>query len=175
MSWPIFGVSFLAVLLLTYTDLWNFCRQRNARVELNKTDQDPESLLAALHAEKISTEEEARQKAEQEEDDALVRQYFAKVAGPAGSGAQKSERTESPDGETEDTEGENTALPQLTVKRRPVPGTGKAGEPSVQSLLAAKGKVLETAGANGAGGPPQVKRKREGMQKLLGIKKKAKA
>lgn len=150
-------------------------RQRNARVELNKTDQDPESLLAALHAEKISAEEEARRKAEQEEDDALVRQYFAKVAGPSGSGTQKSGKTESPDGEAESTEGENTALPQLTVKRRPIPGTGKAGEPSVQSLLAAKGKVLETAGVNGAGAPPQVKRKREGMQKLLGIKKKAKA
>lgn len=142
---------------------------------MNKTDQDPESLLAALHAEKISAEEEARRKAEQEEDDALVRQYFAKVAGPSGSGAQKSGKTESPDGEAERTEGENTALPQLTVKRRSVPGTGKAGEPSVQSLLAAKGKVLETAGVNGAGAPPQVKRKREGMQKLLGIKKKAKA
>ncbi|WVR05704.1 hypothetical protein IAU60_002728 [Kwoniella sp. DSM 27419] len=174
-------------------------RQRNARLELSNVSSDPNAMLAALHAEKISLEEEARRRAEEEEDEALVKQHFAKIAaGPAPTtikavkpksqplttgqdGAEGSPATgaATEDGEASGSE-EETALPAaLTIKRRPAPGTGAgAGEPSVASILAAKGKVLDgvsTAGSTGGVPPAQAKRKREGMQKLLGIKKKTKA
>ncbi|WVQ71167.1 hypothetical protein IAR50_000692 [Cryptococcus sp. DSM 104548] len=147
-------------------------RQRNARVELSTADKNPDALLAALHAEKISAAEEARRKAEQEEDDALVKQYFSKVSsGPAPAALNKID--ESPEGGAEPAgeDAEDAALPQLTIKRKIA--SGKAGEPSVASILAAKGRVPDTAGPSAA--PAQAKRKREGMQKLLGIKKKTKA
>ncbi|KAK8865727.1 hypothetical protein IAR55_000873 [Kwoniella newhampshirensis] len=170
-------------------------RQRNARLELSNVSADPDSVLASLHAEKISAAEEARRKAEEDEDDALVKQYFAKIpAGPSVSGSKEVEnKSHSPDKEDgEDgagsgSEEENTtlAIPALTIKRKPAPGTGGVAEPSVQSLLAAKGKLLDgvAGGGNGTNGvvhgnpavPAQAKRKREGMQKLLGIKKKTKA
>ncbi|ODN84191.1 hypothetical protein L202_00190 [Cryptococcus amylolentus CBS 6039] len=148
-------------------------RQRNARVELSTADKNPDALLAALHAEKISAAEEARRKADEEEDDALVKQYFSKVSsGPAPPPALKRE-TGTPDGEAGPADGdiEDTALPQLTIKRKIA--SGKAGEPTVASILAAKGKAPDTTGPSAA--PAQAKRKREGMQKLLGIKKKTKA
>ncbi|WVF70717.1 hypothetical protein IAT40_005510 [Kwoniella sp. CBS 6097] len=186
-------------------------RQRNARLEISNVSADPEAVLAALHAEKISAEEEARRAAEEEEDDALVKQYFAKVAagpgtgahagpGPStsklakpkpkppaeatGDGANEQDRQADDAASDAEEEEEDTALPALTIKRRPATGMG-AGEPTVASILAAKGKSLD-GGANGAAGtngtavngaaaPAQAKRKREGMQKLLGIKKKAKA
>ncbi|WWD18095.1 hypothetical protein CI109_102543 [Kwoniella shandongensis] len=169
-------------------------RQRNARLELSNVSADPESVLAALHAEKISSAEEARRKAEEEEDDALVKQYFAKIPTAASAAAAEKKSHGANDGEGEDGSGsgseeeENTtlAIPALTIKRKPPPGTGSGGvaEPSVQSILAAKGKLLDGAGnGNGSNGavngsaaaPAQAKRKREGMQKLLGIKKKTKA
>ncbi|ORX34200.1 putative nuclear mRNA splicing, via spliceosome-related protein [Kockovaella imperatae] len=180
-------------------------RQRNARMEQSNANADPEALLAALHAERQSAEEEARLKMEKEEDDALVAQYFAKVAASKptngdstvvdrkGKGKAKAIEEEAVDGDEEDvaqsdgSEGSDVALPALTVKRRPVPGgtNGSAAEPSVFSLLAAKGKTLDSTngtangastGTNGAAplAPGAVKRKREGMQKLLGIKTKSK-
>ena len=194
-------------------------RQRNARLEQSNANADPESLLAALHAERQTAEEEARRKAEQEEDDVMVAKYFSKVqsnkpkppngpvpadgarldkgkgkakatdeVAPNGSGTNGHLEDDDEDGNDNGNEsgsGSDTELPALTIKRRPAPGANGDGngtvEPTVSSLLAARGKVLEkgnglaTAGsmsngtANNAG---QVKRKREGMQKLLGIKKK---
>ncbi|ORY21858.1 CWC16 protein [Naematelia encephala] len=168
-------------------------RQRNARMELSGINADPDALLSTLHAERETAEEEARRLREQEEDDAMVAQFFAKIpqAPPTGLVADKGkgkakvveEDGEADDSDASDSAEENSALPALTIKRRPAPTdtTGPA-EPSVASILAAKGKVLETA-ANGNGAsapltaaqPQQAKRKREGMQKLLGIKKKVKA
>ncbi|WWC68490.1 uncharacterized protein I206_102419 [Kwoniella pini CBS 10737] len=162
-------------------------RQRNARLELSNVSSDPNAMLAALHAEKISAEEEARRKADEDEDDALVKQYFSKIpaSGPGPSTSSNAAKTkiDSPDGEDADSASEkeeDVALPAaITIKRRPaaISNTGSA-EPSVASILAAKGKLLdgqsnETNGNSAA--PAQAKRKREGMQKLLGIKKKAKA
>ncbi|WWC60460.1 uncharacterized protein I303_103032 [Kwoniella dejecticola CBS 10117] len=172
-------------------------RQRNARLELSNISSDPNAMLAALHAEKVSAAEEARRQAEEEEDDALVKQYFSKIpasgAGPSTStssnGAKMKTKPKSPDEdggssdkEDEADEEEDIALPAaLTIKRGPAVASnaGKgAAEPSVASILAAKGKMLDgqTNGSNGNNAAPaQAKRKREGMQKLLGIKKKAKA
>jgi hypothetical protein len=176
---------------------------------------DPDALLAALHAERESAEEEARRLADQEEDDALVAQYFSKIpAGPRPNGtatantngnglskgkakakADPSPDTDAdadadadgnPDGpsasDAEESEEEDAALPALTIKRKIAPiGNGGVAEPTVASILAAKGKVLEVngapAGSSGisgavAAGQAAAKRKREGMQKLLGIKKK---
>lgn len=186
-------------------------RQRNARVETSRTADDPEALLAALHAERYSQEEEARLAVEQAEDDALVAQYFTKLPGPAGAkpkatatgkdkgkgrgagagaggggegddsgsgsgnGEGKTDQSEKDDGSGSDSDSgpEGGILNTLTIKRRPAPGTGAAGEPTVASILAAKGKTLGTAApAAPASATAQVKRKREGMQKLLGIKKK---
>lgn len=178
-------------------------RQRNARVETNNVDT--ETLLAQLHAARADKEEDERRAREQEEDDALVAQYFAKVPmGPPGvpalpkkpgkgkeraiapPGIELDEAVEPSDGEEGDEEsgsdadeGDLPAAQALTIKRRPPPestGNGIA-EPSVASILAAKGKVLEN-GTNGNGNAAAAanqaaaKRKREGMQKLLGIKKK---
>ena len=190
-------------------------RQRNARLEQSNANADPESLLAALHAERQTAEEEARRKADQEEDDVLVAKYFSKVQStkpkpPSGTiptdgprldkGKGKAMATDEGEangkgtngranGDNENESGDesgsesDTELPTLIIKRRPAPGVNGNGtaEPTVSSLLAARGKVLEkgngTAPAggtsNGAGNNAgQVKRKREGMQKLLGIKKK---
>ena len=200
---------------------------------------DPESLLATLHAERQNAAEAARQMAEQEEDDALVAQYFSKVAAGSfpeasedlptngsskrkGKGKEKAHDTNGIDNdhgdEAEDEKGDDDedqddaikddgsesgsdngmALPTVTIKRRPAPesnvvnrlnGAARSAEPSVASLLAAKGKTLDhpTNGTNGsaavhangngvngssAAKAAAQKRKREGMQKLLGIKKK---
>jgi hypothetical protein len=171
---------------------------------------DPDALLAALHAERESAEEEARRLADQEEDDALVAQYFSKIAaGPRPNGAAtantngkglskgkgKAKADPSPDADVDgnpdgasasdadESEEEDAALPALTIKRKIAPvGNGGVAEPTVASILAAKGKVLEVNGAPASGssgisgavaaGQAAAKRKREGMQKLLGIKKK---
>jgi hypothetical protein len=141
-----------------------------------------------------------RRKQEQEEDDAMVAQYFAKIPSTATNGTKsngkgKGKEKAMPqvdgngDGEgldggavsgSEDEEDGDIGLPAaLTVKRRPAPGTGGPAEPSVASLLAERAKALNGSSDNPA--PPaigasnnaaQAKRKREGMQKLLGIKKK---
>ena len=176
-------------------------RQRNARVEMSTTT-DPDSILAALHAERVSKEEEERKRQEQEEDDALVAQYFSKIgakpgvngkakangdANGNGKGKEKVQEEGNGDASEGESSGEDTALPGLVIKRKPPPGAagGKAGEPSVASLLAAKGKSLSDipsiskpvakGPASGSAGVSQAKRKREEMQKLLGIKKKVKA
>lgn len=170
---------------------------------------DPDALLAALHAERESAEEEARRLADQAEDDALVAQYFSKIAaGPRpngtantnGNGLSKAKAKAKADptpgadadvdgasaSDAEDSEEEDVALPALTIKRKIAPvGNGRVAEPTVASILAAKGKVLEMNGAPASGssgssgisgavaaGQAAAKRKREGMQKLLGIKKK---
>ena len=199
----------------------SYRRQRNARLELSNANANPEDLLAALHAERETAADEARRLADEEEDDAMVQQYFAKVGGPIetangngngkakakGKGKGKAEEVDGlhkgkgrrngdhadgdgngdqagsgdDDAGSEDEGEEDITLPSLTIKRRPAPGNGNGGiEPSVASILAAKGKVLDGAAANGAVNgngavPGQVKRNREGMQKLLGIKKKVKA
>lgn len=160
-------------------------RQRNARLELTNANGNPDSLLAALHAERETAEEEARRQAEQEEDDALVAQHFAKIpaAIPSVNGfgkgkakaadqdaaeAAKDEKDES----GSESEEEDIALPSLTIKRRPAPTTASGpAQPSVATILAARGKVPD-GGSGGMPAPVQAKRKREGMQKLLGIKKK---
>jgi hypothetical protein len=156
--------------------------------------------LVALHAERETAEEEARRKAEQDEDDALVAQLFSKVPAALpqiastvngkGKGKAKAEATPDVDGAADGSSGsedegsmEDTALPSLTVKRKIALGNGGIAEPTVASLLAAKGRVFEVnGGSNGVGGArgmsgavavgqAAAKRKREGMQKLLGIKK----
>jgi hypothetical protein len=174
-------------------------RQRNARVETRDVDHD--DLLSQLHAERMSKEEEDRKRAEEEEDDAEVAKHFAKfrAGGPAavagGSGSKSGAAANGANGlkalngrgeqEGSDEEGDGEAakrdqeeMAALTIKRRPAPppsgpanGTSSRAEPSVSSILAAKGKTLDTA----ASATPHAgaKRKREGMQKLLGIKKKA--
>lgn len=156
-------------------------------MELSNANADPESLLNALHAERESAAEELKRKTEQEEDDAMVAQYFTKIPTTAvgngkGKGKEKAiaEDGEGSEANSDSDEGETGLPAALTVKRRPAPtsasGSGRA-EPSVAALLA------ERAKANGAPEPPviaassvpnpaQAKRKREGMQKLLGIKKK---
>ncbi|RSH92647.1 hypothetical protein EHS25_008092 [Saitozyma podzolica] len=166
-------------------------RQRNARLEQSGVTADPDALLAALHAERESVEEEARRLADQEEDDALVAQYFSKIAaGPRTNGTANTNGNDADadaDGnsasDADDSEEEDVALPALTIKRKIAPvGNGRVAEPTVASILAAKGKVLEANGAAASGssgisgavaaGQAAAKRKREGMQKLLGIKKK---
>lgn len=152
-------------------------RSRNARVDTSKVGDDPEALLAKLHEERLSREEEERRRREAEEDDAEVAKYFTKMAPPplplgaGGKGKEKGkekakERDESPEEDEDEDKPKEPTGP--TIKR----AVTAAGEPSVASILAAKGKAAEPVA------PPataQVKRKREGMQKLLGIKKKAKA
>lgn len=141
-------------------------RSRNARVDTSKVGDDPEALLAKLHEERVSREEEERARREAEEDDAEVAKYFTKMAPPplplAGKGKAKDQSPEEKDEEADEKKGPSGP----TIKR----AVTAAGEPSVASILAAKGKAAEPAPVTA-----QVKRKREGMQKLLGIKKKAKA
>jgi len=189
-------------------------RQRNARMEQSNANADPDTLLASLHAERQTAEEEARRRAEQEEDDALVAQYFSKIAAAKANGTDmagiakpdKGKAKASPDGNDADEgyggsgsdgdheEQQPAAEESLTIKRRPPPGASNGiAEPTVASLLAAKGKVLDGAamrngrglntgtGVTGATAPAataqalaQAKKKREGMQKLLGIKRKVK-
>ncbi|KAL7424209.1 Pre-mRNA-splicing factor cwf16 [Cryptotrichosporon argae] len=158
-------------------------RQRNARLEQSGA-VDHDALLSNLHVERVSAEEAARRTAEQDEDDALVAQYFSKVPagppGPVSKGKAKAKAVDvsapdvgeagAPDGDDSD---EDTVLPAaLTIKRKPAQG---GAEPSVQALLAARGKLDAAPPAPPVVAAAQVKRKREGMQKLLGIKKKAKA
>lgn len=148
-------------------------RQRNARLETSARADDPESLLAALHAERENAEEAARRKAEEEEDDAVVAKYFTKLPPP---GAKVDGKKEGSADESDDEDGgQLPSAPALTIKRTAVAG-GK-GEPSVASLLAAKGKVLDGPSAAPASAPAKAKRKRGDLQKALGIKgvKKVKA
>jgi hypothetical protein len=144
-------------------------------MELSNANANPDSLLANLHAERESAAEEARRLAEQEEDDMLVAQHFAKLPSTASAkGKGKAIEGDVEDQEEDASDKSDTEMPGLIIKRRPAPGTGPA-EPSVASLLAAKGKAVDisTTGSNGnAAATQQIKRKREGMQKLLGIKKK---
>lgn len=161
-------------------------RQRNARVETRDVDHD--TLVAQLHAERISAAEEEQRRREAEEDDAEVAKHFAKfkAGGPntVASGSKGAKLLLNGQGEydsnsdaedSEDDEGKKQAAAALTIKRRPVPAASSSAtsrpEPTVASLLAASGKRLDTAAAGAAAA--RVKRKREGMQKLLGIKKKA--
>lgn len=155
-------------------------------MELSNANADPESLLNALHAERESAVEELKRKTEQEEDDAMVAQYFAKIPTTNGNGKGKGKERAIPedgvDGASKASESdeEDVGLPALTVKRRPAPtagsGSGGRAEPSVAALLAERAKASGTAEPVIASGlsvnPAQAKRKREGMQKLLGIKKK---
>jgi hypothetical protein len=134
-------------------------RQRNARLEQSGVTADPDALLAALHAERESVEEEARRLADQEEDDALVAQYFSKIAaGPrtngtantngngTSKGKAKAKAAPTPgadadadaDGnsasDADDSEEEDVALPALTIKRKIAPvGNGRVAEPTVAS------------------------------------------
>jgi hypothetical protein len=145
-------------------------------------------MLTALHAERESAAEEQRRKAEQEEDDAMVAQYFAKIPtastnGVKDKGKGKEKAVSGPEGDEvasdadSDSDGEIGLPASLTVKRRPAPtsGSGKA-EPSVAALLAERAKAngVETPTTTPSAVPAQAKRKRGDMQKLLGIKKKAK-
>lgn len=158
-------------------------RSRNARVDTSKVGDDPDALLAKLHEERLSRDEEERRRREADEDDQEVAKYFTKMAPPplplgAAPGAKdKGKGKAKPKAEAEDgvpeeneegpgEEQDTTKAP--TIKR----AVAAAGEPSVAALLAAKGRAPEPVAAPA---PAQVKRKREGMQKLLGIKKKAKA
>ena len=176
-------------------------RQRNARMEVSNVGADPEALLAALHAERETAEEETKRQAEQDEDDAMVARYFAKVAtaqlsisnGANGKGKSRAVESDSAPPDDDDvpphdasdsdpgseTELALPALPALTIKRRPPPSSvAGTSEPSVASILAAKGRTLDgPVGTQTASTAAQAaaKRKREGMQKLLGIKKKVKA
>lgn len=144
-------------------------RSRNARVDTNRVGDDPTALLSALHAERESKEEEKRRQEADAEDDALVAQYFTKIPPPKHAGAETEETDE--DGESGGGE-EKLSISAITIKRRTGPLT--AGEPTVDALLAAKGKAAVPP-ASVAPPVAQVKRKRGDMQKILGIKKKAKA
>lgn len=161
---------------------------------MSNANADPEALLAALHAERETAEQERKRKEEEAEDEAELAKYFSHIKNGKGDSKGKGKATitegdldptidDGEDAENSGSEEEGGVL-DLTIKRRPPPGSGGEGEPTVASLLAAKGKVLDiptpngTASSNGHGtvaNQQQVKRKREGMQKLLGIKKKAKA
>lgn len=148
-------------------------RSRNARVDTSRVGDDPEALLAKLHEERLSREEEERRRREAEEDDAEVAKYFTKMAPPplpfAANGKGKKKAAESPEKEgSAESEGSNEEKPKGPTIKRAVTA---AGEPSVAAILAAKGKAPEPVAPPA---PAQVKRKREGMQKLLGIKKKTK-
>lgn len=153
-------------------------RSRNARVDTSKVGDDPEALLARLHEERLSREEEERRRREAEEDDAEVAKYFTKMAPPPlplGAGGKGKEKAK--DDSPEDAEEKEDADEKEDAEEKPKGPTIKravvaAGEPSVAAILAAKGKAAEPVAAPA---PAQVKRKREGMQKLLGIKKKARA
>jgi hypothetical protein len=161
-------------------------RQRNARVETSKIADDPTALLAALHAERESKEEEARRAADDAEDDALVAKYFSKIAPPKPVGAKDAASVPKPaaaaavaaaaangageGSDNSDSDSEGGALPAaLTIKRR---APLAAGEPTVEALLAAKGREVTATAAAPPPAPAQVKRKRNDMQKILGIKKK---
>lgn len=170
-------------------------RQRNARMEQSNSNANPDSLLSALHAERETAEQEAKRRAEEDEDDALVAQYFAKIPQAANANGDKpngkgkgKEKALPVDGAEQDDgcsaagsedEDEEIALPAaLTIKRRLAPGTGGPAEPSIASILAERGKGPNgdasgaAASSGSAASAAQAKRKREGMQKLLGIKKK---
>ena len=161
-------------------------------MELSNANADPDSLLSALHAERETAAEEEKRKREQEEDDAIVAQHFAKIPtgpidGPKPNGKEKGKEAAGPEtnGETSDASGsdeEDIGLPAaLTIKRRPAPaagsGSGGRAEPTVAALLAERAQARNGAAepavvSSSASNPAQAKRKREGMQKLLGIKKK---
>jgi hypothetical protein len=156
-------------------------------MELSNANADPESLLNALHAERESAAEELKRKTEQEEDDAMVAQYFAKIPTTNGIGKGKGKEKAIPEdgadggSNASDSDDEDTTLPAaLTVKRRPAPpsalGSGGRAEPSVAALLAERAKASgapePVIASSSSVNPAQAKRKREGMQKLLGIKKK---
>lgn len=132
-------------------------RQRNARLETSRVGDDPEALLDALHRERANKEAEAKRAAEDAEDDELVAKVFTKVARKTAAEVQAEE--EAP-------------AAAVTIKRS---AKAAAGEPTVAALLAAKGKAPEPAAKAPLANAAAAKRKREGMQKLLGIKKKAKA
>jgi hypothetical protein len=147
-------------------------------VELSNANTDPDSLLNALHAERETAAQEQKRRAEEEEDDAEVARHFAKIpTGPIDGGKGKGNASDASNSDEED-----IGLPAaLTVKRRPAPtagsGSGGKAEPTVAALLAeraqARNGAAEPVGASSsASNPAQAKRKREGMQKLLGIKKK---
>ena len=117
----------------------------------------------------------------------LGRRAEAKRARPKARAAEHTEDAEDADGDKSEGSGsekdDEGVFLALTIKRRPPPATGGAGEPTAASLLVAKGKVLGSsigaavAGAgitNGYAVLQLVKRKREGMQTQLAIKKKTK-
>jgi hypothetical protein len=154
-------------------------------VELSNANTDPDSLLNALHAERETAAQEQKRRAEEEEDDAEVARHFAKIpTGPIDGVKGKGKAVTEANGDASDasnSDEENIGLPAaLTVKRRPAPaaaGLGGRAEPTVAALLAERAQARNGAAepvvaSSSAPNPAQAKRKREGMQKLLGIKKK---
>ncbi|BEI87059.1 hypothetical protein CcaverHIS002_0704050 [Cutaneotrichosporon cavernicola] len=142
-------------------------RQRNARLETSARADDPESLLAALHAERENAEEAARRQVEDAEDDAMVAKFFTKLPPP---GAKVDAAPGADDASDNEGTSASPAPAPLIIKRT---AASAKGEPTVSSLLAAKGKALD---GPPAAAKPAAKRKRGDLQKMLGIKgKKSKA
>ena len=119
-------------------------RARNARNERVGQTVD---LVARITMEDLETEEDQRRRVEEEEDEKLVREVFAKVSMPAPSGAQSSD---------------SSASQPVTVKR-------KAGEmePDIYSLLPEATRELISSKTTTA---PLAKKPKPNLKSKLGIK-----
>lgn len=129
-------------------------RARNARIE--RAGQSDE-LLARMHMQEVEDDEAAEEKRLEEEDEALVRAVFSKVALPPIAGPS-----------TASTSTSTESTPTLvTLKRK-----ATEAEPSLQTLLPDSARALIAAKA--AAPPPTTKKPKTNK---LGIKivKKAKA
>ncbi|CAE6459804.1 unnamed protein product [Rhizoctonia solani] len=140
-------------------------RARNARNERVGVSDVEKALQARIEVDP----EVEKQRLENEEDEKLVREVFAKIpvgtdgAGPSGSGS-KPERdgSQSPEPDTPPTS-EPTVI---TVKR-------KAGDvaPDLKSLLSESHRAMVSKPA----APPPAKKRRNDLAGLLGVKPKGKA
>ncbi|EUC67090.1 coiled-coil protein [Rhizoctonia solani AG-3 Rhs1AP] len=141
-------------------------RARNARNERVGVSDVEKALQARIE---VDPEEEKR-RIEDEEDEKLVREVFAKIpvstegAGPSGSGSKsENDGSQSPEPDTPATSEPTT----ITVKR-------KAGDiaPDLKSLLSESHRAMV---AKPAAAPPPAKKRRNDLAGLLGVKPKGKA
>lgn len=130
-------------------------RARNARNERVGQSVD---LLDQLGIEEIETEEDARKREQDEEDEKLVREVFSKVSMPASSsGSGAAAATQVVDGEPE-----ASSSSVVTVKRK-----AEGMEPDLYSLLPESTRALITSKAAEM---PVAKKKKTDMKNTLGIK-----
>ncbi|CAE6503641.1 unnamed protein product [Rhizoctonia solani] len=140
-------------------------RARNARNERVGVSDVEKALQARIEVDP----EVEKKRIEDEEDEKLVREVFAKIpvstdgAGPSGSGSRpESDGSQSPEPETPATSEPST----ITVKR-------KAGDvaPDLKSLLSESHRAMVAKPA----APPPAKKRRNDLAGLLGVKPKGKA